>query len=80
MRILKILLPNLTISLNLTTAVVLYLDRRNPMMGFLMGWPFPVLMAATVICSIVTALIAYTGWRKYRDTKKNTQICAKNCE
>lgn len=64
MRFLKAFLPNLTISLNIALLIVIYLDRRNPMMGFLVGAPFTVLAACTCICSVATAIVLYAGWRK----------------
>ena len=57
------MLPNLTISLNLVMLIVLYLNSRNPMMGFLTGAPFLVLTIATCACSIATAVILYAKWR-----------------
>ena len=52
MRFFRSFLPNLTISLNLVLMIVIYLDMRNPMMGFLIGTPFVVLVASCCICSI----------------------------
>ena len=64
MRFLRAFLPNLTISLNLALMIVVYLDRRNPMMGFLVGAPFTVLAACTCVCSLATAVVLYAAWRK----------------
>ena len=66
MRVLKEALPNLTISLNIALMVVIYLDMRNPMMGFLIGAPFITLAASTCICSIATAIVLYSSWRKMK--------------
>jgi hypothetical protein len=63
MKFLNALLPNLTISLNLVLLIVLYLNSRNPMMGFLTGAPFLVLAIATCVCSLATAIILYAKWR-----------------
>lgn len=63
MRFLNALLPNLTISLNLVLLIVLYLNSRNPMMGFLVGAPFLVLVIFSCICSIATAILLYVKWR-----------------
>ena len=74
MRILKGLLPNITIVLNLALGVVYYLDMRNPMMGFLVGAPFVVLVASTCICSIATAIVLFTAHRKsMRKLKEKTR-------
>lgn len=56
MRFLKRTLPHLVISLNLALMIVIYLDMRNPMMGFLRGTPYVVLVAATAICSVISAV------------------------
>lgn len=63
MKFLNALLPNLTISLNLVLLIVLYLNSRNPMMGFLTGAPFLVLAILTCVCSLATAIILYAKWR-----------------
>lgn len=63
MKFLNAMLPNLTISLNLVIMIVLYVNSRNPMMGFLTGAPFLVLSISTCICSIATAVILYAKWR-----------------
>ena len=63
MKFLNALLPNLTISLNLVLLIVLYLNSRNPMMGFLSGAPFLVLAILTCVCSLATAIILYAKWR-----------------
>lgn len=63
-------IPNLTAALNIALLVVVYLDLRNPMMGFLVGAPFLVLVAATCICSVITAVLFYIGARG-RKTKRD---------
>ena len=55
--------PNLTMILNVALLIVIYLDRRNPMMGFLVGAPFLVLAVSACVCSIATAVIVYADWR-----------------
>ena len=64
MRFLRGALPNISIALNICLVVVVYLDRRNPMMGFLFGAPFFTLAAVTAVVSIATAVSAYSQWRK----------------
>lgn len=64
MRFFRAALPNLSIALNIALLIVVYLDRRNPMMGFLVGAPFVVLAAACGICSVAAALVLYASWRK----------------
>lgn len=64
MKFLKGFLPNLTIALNLVLLIVIYLDLRNPLMGFLIGTPFLMLVCLCVLCSITTAIVLYADWRK----------------
>jgi len=49
--------------------IVIYLDMRNPMMGFLRGTPFVVLVACTSIASVISAVTLYATYRK--DSKQN---------
>ena len=56
MRILKMLLPHFTIALAVALTVVVILDVYNPMMGFLMGRPFRILVILEVFCSLATSL------------------------
>lgn len=69
MKFMRAALPNLTISLNIALMVILYLDRRNPMMGFMLGMPFIVLAVTCCICSIATAVMLYTDWRNHAQKK-----------
>jgi hypothetical protein len=64
MKLFRSVLPNLTISLNIALMIVIYLDMRNPMMGFLIGAPFITLAASCCICSILTAAVLYGSWRR----------------
>lgn len=57
MRILKMLLPHITIALAVSLAVVMILDIYNPMMGFLIGRPFQVLVILEVLCAMATAIL-----------------------
>lgn len=56
MRILKKLLPHVTLALAVTLAVVVIVDVYNPMMGFLRGWPFQTLVLLEVLCALATSL------------------------
>lgn len=67
---LRTVLPNLTIALNVSLLVVIYLDKRNPMMGFLVGWPFLSLVIACAACSVATAVVLYRDWRCGRYDRK----------
>ena len=64
MRFLKGFLPNVTIVLAVALMIVLYLDNRNPMMGFVIGWPFQTLVILNFVCATATAITLYISWRK----------------
>lgn len=68
---LRTVLPNVSIALNISMLVVIYLDMRNPMMGFLVGWPFLILVALSVAASIATAVVLYKDWRSGRYDRKH---------
>lgn len=70
MKWLRGFLPNLTIALNIVLLVVVYLDLRNPAMGFLVGAPFLVLVITSAFCSLVMAGVVYGDWRR-RGRKKH---------
>lgn len=82
MKFLRAVLPNVTIALNVAILIVIYLDMRNPMMGFLMGAPFLTLAGLCAVSSIATAVVLYADWRcsrkaenaenKYRKISNNT--------
>ena len=68
MKLFRAVIPNLAISLNIALLVIIYLDMRNPMMGFLVGAPFLTLVGACVVCSILSAAVLYGTYRKGRDS------------
>jgi len=71
MRFFRGFVPNLSIAVNLSVLVVVYLDMRNPMMGFLDGLPFLVLIGLGVVCSLITAVLVYRDWCKHGEHKKS---------
>ncbi len=73
MKFWKAALPNLTIALNVVLMIAVYLDMRNPMMGFLSGRPFVTLAACSCICSIATAVVLYADWRKTKEPDREKQ-------
>lgn len=73
MRFLKGILPNISIALNVALLIVIYLDRRNPMMGFLVGAPFFTLAVITCVASVMTGIILYAQWRKQKNRHKSIQ-------
>ena len=73
MRFFRGILPHISIALSICLVVIVYLDRRNPMMGFLMGMPFIILVGAVAVCSIATAITLYAQWRKPKKRKHNPE-------
>ena len=78
MRFFRGILPHISLALSLCLVVVVYLDRRNPMMGFLMGAPFLVLVIAAAAASVVTAITLYAQWRKPKKRKQKAEKPANN--
>ena len=66
MKLFHSVFPNLAVSLNLVLLIVIYLDMRNPKMGFLDDTPFYVLVISTAIVSLVSAVTLYASYRKNR--------------
>ena len=64
MRLFHVIVPNLAVSFDLALMILLYLDMRNPMMGFLEGAPFYVVAALACVLSIVSAVSLYATHRK----------------
>ena len=83
MKFAKAFLPNVTIALNLAMAVVVYLNMRNPMMGFMSGPAFLGLFILTFAASVATAVVLYKWWRtpkKRPNEKKESANSTKNIE
>lgn len=78
MRFLRGVLPHISIALSICLVVVVYLDRRNPMMGFLMGAPFFVLAVAVAVVSVATAVTLYAQWRKPKKRKQKVEKTTNN--
>ena len=73
MKFWKSFLPNLTMALSVAMLIVVYLDRRNPMMGFMRGTPFAVLLCTTCVCAFATAVYLYASSRKNDSRKKKEE-------
>ncbi len=73
MKFLKGILPHISMTLSTALMIVVYLDRRNPMMGFLRGAPFFVLAYAAGICAVATAIVLYHSWRKPKKRRKKAE-------
>ena len=76
MRFLRGILPNVSLALNICLVVVVYLDRRNPMMGFLFGAPFFTLAVLTAAASIAPAVVLYSQWRKPKKRRRKAEKTA----
>lgn len=72
MKFLKSFLPNLTIVLSIALVILLYLDNRNPMMGFLYGKPFMLLGVSLALCSISVSILYYVSWQKEKNSRKSS--------
>ena len=77
MKFLRTVLPNVTIALNIAMMVVIYLDRRNPMMGFLEDTPVHVLVITTAVVSLISAVTLFASYRK---NKKEQNIPENNLD
>ena len=71
MRFLKSFLPNFNIVLSIALVILLYLDNRNPMMGFLYGKPFVLLGVTLAISNISVSVMNYISWQKEKSFKKS---------
>ena len=78
MRFFRGILPHISIVLSICLVVIVYLDRRNPMMGFLMGAPFLALVITCAVSSAATAVVLYSQWRKPQKRKEKHQKAAKD--
>lgn len=73
MRFFRGILPHISIVLSICLVVIVYLDRRNPMMGFLMGAPFFILACGVAVTSIATGITLYIQWRKPKKRKQKSE-------
>ena len=64
MKLFSSVIPNLAISLNVSLMVIIYLDMRNPMMGFMVGKPFLVLAISCCLTSVTSCITLYMLHKK----------------
>ena len=64
MKFFKRILPNLSIALSLALLVLVIVDIRNPMMGFLSSLQAQVLISVAAIIAIITAVVLYADERR----------------
>ena len=79
MKLFRAVIPNLAVSLNIALLIVIYLDMRNPMMGFLVGAPFVTLVVCAVAASIASALTLYSDYRRLK-IRKQVRTVQKNAD
>ena len=63
-KFLKAVLPNISIALSLSLLVLVIVDNRNPMMGFLRSVQAQILIAVAAVIAIATAAVLYAVWRR----------------
>lgn len=73
MKLLKEILPNVSLAFSIALGVVTYVDNRNPQMGFLRGTPAQILIYLTVAFSVATALVLYISWRREKANSDTTE-------
>lgn len=73
MKLFRALIPNLAICLNLVLLIVIYLDMRNPMMGFMEDTPFYTLAISAAIASLISAVTLYASYRKNQKKQNNSE-------
>ena len=66
MKFWRVTVPNLCISLWLALLTLVILDQFNPMLGFLKGKAFLVLVGLCAIASLSSAVTLYGSWRRER--------------
>ena len=71
------LVPNFSICVHLALVVVIYLDLRNPMMGFLEGKPFLILAGLAVVSAIASSVVLYADSRSGRFSRNRKKAAAK---
>lgn len=77
MKMLHAVIPNLAISMNIVMLIVVYLDMRNPKMGFMGDTPYYVLAVGAAIVSLISAVTLYASYRK---NKKEQNIPENNLD
>lgn len=64
MKFFRAIVPNLCISLWLALLTLAILDVFNPLMGFLRGTAFLVLLGLCALCSLSCAVLLYADFRR----------------
>ena len=74
MKFWRAFLPNLCISLWLALLTLVILDSFNPMLGFLKGRAFLVLVILCALCSFASAITLYADWRRAQRRRRRRRI------
>ena len=74
MKFWKAFMPNLCISLWLALLTLVILDQFNPLIGFLKGRAFLVLVTLCAIASISSAVGLYRGYRRALRRRRRRRI------
>lgn len=63
MKFLKSILPNLSIAMSLALIVLVYVDNRNPLMGFLRSTQAQIFIVIAAVLALATGIVLYASWR-----------------
>ena len=74
MKFWRAIVPNLCISLWLALLTLVILDSFNPMLGFLKGRAFLVLVILCALCSFASAITLYGDWRRAQRRRRRRRI------
>jgi len=74
MKFWRAIVPNLCISLWLALLTLVILDSFNPMLGFLKGRAFLVLVILCALCSFASAITLYADWRRAQRRRRRRRI------
>ena len=74
MKFWRAIVPNLCISLWLALLTLVILDSFNPMLGFLKGRAFLVLVILCALCSFASAITLYADWRKAQRRRRRRVV------
>lgn len=74
MKFWRAFLPNLCISLWLAVLTLVILDSYNPMLGFLKGKAFLVLVILCAFASLSSAVTLYGDWRRAQRRRRRRRV------
>ena len=74
MKFWRAIVPNLCISLWLALLTLVILDSYNPMLGFLKGKAFLVLVILCAFASLSSAVTLYADWRRAQRRRRRRRV------